>query len=210
MALNEDLEYQKVYGYSVSFNGTKLHLEWPPAGDASGVIEYLWMDDPAPIFRSHPALAVAEFHLAYGCEQIVGSTDEMFSQHNDNLINLRMDLIEEEFLELLDAEYQKKPAEVVDALLDLIYVCYGMLLALKFPACAGFAEVHRSNMSKLGVDGLPIRRADGKILKGPNYSPPDLESLLNWAQRAEFASINYANAEDFVQNFSAPGVEKEG
>ena len=42
-----------------------------------------------------------------------------------------------------------------------------------------FDEVHRSNMSKLGSDGKPIYREDGKVLKGPNFSPPNLEKFLS-------------------------------
>jgi predicted HAD superfamily Cof-like phosphohydrolase len=42
-----------------------------------------------------------------------------------------------------------------------------------------FAEIQRSNMSKLGADGKPIYREDGKVMKGPNYSPPDLAGVLS-------------------------------
>ena len=68
--------------------------------------------------------------------------------------------------------------EAADALADLDYVVQGSNLVFGLPAEALAAEVHRSNMSKLGTDGLPIRREDGKIMKGPNYSPPDLAPII--------------------------------
>jgi len=73
--------------------------------------------------------------------------------------------------------------EAADALADLDYVVQGSNLVFGLPAEALAAEVHRSNMSKLGADGLPIRREDGKIMKGPNYSPPDLAPIIAAAGR---------------------------
>ncbi len=70
---------------------------------------------------------------------------------------------------------------IADALADLLYVVYGTVdthgLSDKMPAI--FSEVHRSNMSKLGEDGRPIYRSDGKVLKGPNYSPPAISDILS-------------------------------
>lgn len=81
--------------------------------------------------------------------------------------------------ELLDM-HDNPEKHVADALTDLQYVLDGAWLALGFhrvkEECV--AEVHRSNMSKLGLDGLPIKREDGKILKGPNYSLPDLGPIV--------------------------------
>lgn len=65
-----------------------------------------------------------------------------------------------------------------DALGDLDYVVQGSNLAFGFPAERVVSEIHRSNMSKLGEDGKPIYRDDGKVLKGPNYEPPDVASVL--------------------------------
>jgi len=67
---------------------------------------------------------------------------------------------------------------VADAIADLLYVVYGAALTFGIPTAEVFAEVHRSNMTKLGDDGLPIYRDDGKVLKGPHYSPPDLAPIL--------------------------------
>lgn len=93
-------------------------------------------------------------------------------------IHLRMDLIEEELDELRLAIVDENIVEVADALTDILYVVYGAGLTFGINLDKTFAEVHRSNMSKLGEDGKPIHREDGKILKGPNYTPPDLTFIL--------------------------------
>ena len=64
--------------------------------------------------------------------------------------------------------------EAADALADLVYVIYGMALETGIDLAAVLAEVQRSNMSKLGTDGRPIYREDGKVLKGPGYFAPDV------------------------------------
>ena len=69
--------------------------------------------------------------------------------------------------------------EVIDALTDISYLVEGRFVGVGVPSDAAFDEVHASNMSKLGADGKPIYREDGKILKGPNYCPPNLAPLLN-------------------------------
>ena len=69
--------------------------------------------------------------------------------------------------------------EVIDALTDISYLVEGRFVGIGVPSDAAFDEVHASNMSKLGADGSPIYREDGKILKGPNYSPPNLAPLLD-------------------------------
>lgn len=68
--------------------------------------------------------------------------------------------------------------ECADGLTDLRYLVDGGNLIFGFDGDALLAEVHRSNMSKLGADGKPVRREDGKTLKGPNYSPPDIAGVL--------------------------------
>jgi predicted HAD superfamily Cof-like phosphohydrolase len=94
--------------------------------------------------------------------------------------DLRIELIREEFLdELVPAIEAHDIVAVADALTDILYVTYGAGLAFGIDLDACFAEVQRSNMSKLGADGKPIRRADGKVLKGTDYSPPDLKKILD-------------------------------
>lgn len=68
--------------------------------------------------------------------------------------------------------------EMADALGDIRYVTDGANLVFGFPQEKILVEIHESNMSKLGVDGKPIVRADGKILKGPNYFKPNIRNIL--------------------------------
>lgn len=94
------------------------------------------------------------------------------------LIDLRFELIEEELKEFREAVEAKDLDGVADALTDILYVVYGAGLCYGIPLDKTFEEVHRSNMSKLGEDGKPVYRADGKVLKGPNWSPPDFSFIF--------------------------------
>jgi predicted HAD superfamily Cof-like phosphohydrolase len=91
---------------------------------------------------------------------------------------LRVKLIAEELKELREALKDKDIVEVADALTDILYVTYGAGLAFGIDLDKCFAEVQRSNMTKLGEDGKPLYREDGKIKKGPNYEDPDLKTIL--------------------------------
>lgn len=97
---------------------------------------------------------------------------------------MQRSLIVEEFKEFLDAENQLIMGLTVNAtdclkeLADLVYVCYQYAENLGWDLDEALDRVHRSNMSKLGPDGQPIRREDGKVLKGPNYQPPTLIDLV--------------------------------
>lgn len=90
----------------------------------------------------------------------------------------RRKFLAEEYIEYDDAEAASDLVEVADALADQVYIAIGTALCYGIDFARCFAEVHRSNMSKLGNDGEPVLRQDGKIMKGPNYSPPDLSFLL--------------------------------
>lgn len=93
-------------------------------------------------------------------------------------------LIVEEFKEFLEAENQLLTGFVVNAtdtlkeLADLVYVAYQYAENLGWDLDEALNRVHRSNMSKLGEDGEPVYREDGKVLKGPNYEPPNLSDLV--------------------------------
>ena len=91
---------------------------------------------------------------------------------------LRIELIVEELNELIDAKEDKDLIGIADALTDILYVTYGAGHAFGIDLDECFREVQRSNMSKLGEDGKPIYREDGKVLKGPNYSEPNLKKTL--------------------------------
>ena len=94
------------------------------------------------------------------------------------ITNLRLELIAEELNELYDAMEEKDIIAIADALTDILYVTYGAGHAFGIDLDKCFTEVQRSNMSKLGADGKPVYRDDGKVMKGSNYSEPDLQSIL--------------------------------
>ena len=100
---------------------------------------------------------------------------------NDETMELRIDLIEEELGELKDAIINADGTliDVADALSDLLYVVYGAGHSFGIDLDKCFTEVHRSNMSKLGEDGKPIYREDGKVLKGKNFTEPNLKEVLD-------------------------------
>lgn len=93
---------------------------------------------------------------------------------------MRLAILEEEVRELREAAEAGDMTEVLDALCDIQYVLDGTFLefGLHDMKRAAFEEVHRSNMSKLGKDGRPILREDGKVLKGPNFTPPNLGQFI--------------------------------
>jgi len=116
------------------------------------------------------------FHETYGLpvKDTPDITDPMTNK-------LRVGLLEEEVQELKEALENNDIVEVLDALTDIQYVLDGAYLSfgLSHLKETAFAEVQRSNSSKLGEDGKPIRReSDGKVMKGPNYSAPDLGQFL--------------------------------
>lgn len=146
------------------------------------------------------ASQVAQFHRAFGHPVNEHPSDVSIVE-----LRLRIKLIIEELIELMDALNTEQPmmwencrhhlrkaysacdsleparidpVEATDALADLTYVVTGMALVLGLPIVPAVDEVHRSNMSKLGQDGQPILASDGKIKKGPNYSPPNLKQFF--------------------------------
>ena len=97
---------------------------------------------------------------------------------------MQKDLIVEEFKEFIQAEHDMalmsivSRAECLKELADLVYVAAQYAENMDWDLEQALRRVHRSNMSKLGEDGKPIYREDGKVLKGPNYQPPDLSDLV--------------------------------
>ena len=126
---------------------------------------------------------VAQFHNAFG--QTVGEPV------TPELLALRKDLIAEEVRELFEEidksiallrQNQIVPKEIylnmLKEMADVQYVLSGMAVTFGMPLQKVFDRVHETNMSKLGRDGKPLMRADGKILKGPDYHPPTLDDLI--------------------------------
>lgn len=117
---------------------------------------------------------VKQFHEIYDCNIGVQAAFP-----NDAERDLRKKLLQEEFEEYLKAEADNNLVEVADALGDMLYIIYGTAVSYGIPINEIFDEIHNSNLSKLDENGLPIRREDGKILKGPNYFKPDISSIIN-------------------------------
>lgn len=125
---------------------------------------------------------VQEFHETYGLP-VEGAPNISDQKTND----LRINLIAEELDELKEALKNNDIVETLDALIDLQYVLDGAFLSFGLHDVkeTAFAEVHRSNMSKLGEDGKPIRReSDGKVMKGPNYFVPDMSQFIKGKKAA--------------------------
>ena len=91
---------------------------------------------------------------------------------------MRLNILEEEFNEYKAAVREGDLLEIADALADMKYVIEGTAHTYGIPLDELFSEVHRSNMSKLGADGKPLYRPDGKVLKGPNFESPRVAKVL--------------------------------
>ncbi len=130
---------------------------------------------------SSPAPLVREFHVQFGLTMYETPTLDL----PEELVRLRTALVQEEAAELFSAVSRYDIVQVADGLADLVYVLYGTALTFGIDLDAVVREVHRSNMTKLGPDGKPIVRADGKVLKGPNYEPPNLRRVLGLTPDSE-------------------------
>ena len=120
--------------------------------------------------------SVLEFHQAFG----LGVSHQPTINLEASVIALRHTLMEEENNEYLQAAKDGDLVEVADALGDMLYILCGTILehGMQHVIEDVFDEIQRSNMSKLGDDGKPVYREDGKVLKGPNYFKPNLEKVL--------------------------------
>lgn len=127
--------------------------------------------EPQPI---DPLVALRESHRVQRLISNAAPTLDV----PDTVKGLRCALIEEEAAEFRAAVEDGDIVGVADAIADLLYVVYGAALTFGIPVREVFTEVHRSNMTKLGDDGVPVYREDGKVLKGPNFSPPQLLPIL--------------------------------
>ena len=115
-----------------------------------------------------------EFRSKYG---ITNSPDKQTTAYQSRLIS-------EEFNEFIEAESliyrdnSKFREDTLKELADLVYVCYQYAENMEWSLDEALDRVHKSNMSKLGENGQPIYREDGKVLKGPNYKEPTLTDLI--------------------------------
>ena len=116
---------------------------------------------------------VEEFMTTFGQD-----VEKVASMPDRKTAMLRLKLILEEYEELETAVEEHHLVGIADALTDILYVTYGAGHAFGINLDECFEEVHESNMSKLGPDGKPIYRDDGKVMKGPDYREPDLRKVL--------------------------------
>lgn len=121
--------------------------------------------------------SVKEFHTAFG----LGVSEEPRADLGESKNLLRFNLMKEENEEYFEAVQNNDLAEVADALGDMMYILCGTIIehGLQHIIEDVFDEIQRSNMSKLGEDGKPIYREDGKVMKGPNYFKPDFSKIIN-------------------------------
>ena len=150
-------------------------------------------EDPEPPFFRDKETGMLSIEL----DDLIGSTNfelagdfmNAFGQEvlteptlpSPELAKLRLELIREEVEELNVGIEGMDIVEIADALTDILYVVYGAGHSFGIDLDECYHEVHRSNMSKLGADGKPIYREDGKVMKGPNYFHPNLKDILDGA-----------------------------
>lgn len=140
-----------------------------------------------------PAVSPRALAMIYQYQQTAAALGELLQQQaaqmNEEgdeagaLLLIRLQLCQEELAELAEAMGLGDIVGCLDALTDMTYVADGTYhtLGLGHYKLAALAEVHRSNMSKLGPDGVPIVSSAGRIVKGPDYSPPDLRAVMGLA-----------------------------
>ena len=121
--------------------------------------------------------AVEAFHKAFKIDCADSPTVDI----PQKIKTLRFRLMAEENEEYLDAAKKNDLIEVADALGDMLYILCGTILShgMQHIIEDVFDEIQQSNMSKLGEDGQPIYREDGKVMKGPNYFKPNIEKVIN-------------------------------
>ena len=121
--------------------------------------------------------AVQEFHTSFK----LGYKNEPIADLGEAKNTLRFNLMKEENEEYFEAAQNNDLVEVADALGDMLYILCGTIIehGMQHKIEEVFNEIQRSNMSKLGEDGLPIYREDGKVLKGPNYFKPNIKEILD-------------------------------
>lgn len=121
--------------------------------------------------------AVKKFHEAFG----LGCAKKPNPELKEITAELRYNLMAEENEEYREAAKNKDVVEIADALGDMLYVLCGTIIehGMQDKIDEVFDEIQKSNMSKLGDDGKPIYREDGKVMRGPDYFKPDIANILD-------------------------------
>ncbi len=125
--------------------------------------------------------SVAAFQSMFLCPQNVPFLPydrNYWTAQKPKVLALRKRLIEEEVDELMEAMRTYNKADILKELVDIVVVCVGMADTYGWDFDEAFQRVHQSNMSKVGKNGKPKYRSDGKVLKSENYVPPDLSDLV--------------------------------
>jgi predicted HAD superfamily Cof-like phosphohydrolase len=129
---------------------------------------------------------VREFHLKFGMT-VNDEPDPEDPMRGE--LDLRAKLMHEEFVEVIEAMSTTNDINAITKeLTDLLYVVYGTGVSMGVDLDKAFDLVHQSNMSKLGDDGKPIYREDGKVLKSHNYRPPDLTEVTHGRKQRDRSS----------------------
>ena len=125
----------------------------------------------------HQINSVKIFHEVYK----LSYKDSPVADIGIDKINLRFKLMAEENQEQFEAAKNNDIVEVADALGDMLYILCGTIIehGMQDKIEEIFDEIQKSNLSKLGDDGKPIYRNDGKVMKGPNYFKPKISEILN-------------------------------
>ena len=121
--------------------------------------------------------AVKDFHDTFGLNYNDSPTVDL----EKKIIELRFNLMKEENEEYIEAARNNDIVEVADALGDMLYILCGTIIEHGMSDIIEdvFDEIQKSNMSKLGADGKPIYREDGKVMKGPNYFKPNFSKFFS-------------------------------
>lgn len=129
-------------------------------------------------FLANPLTQVTAFHNFYQQPNNLGKLTQRMEYITDERLNMRYDLLAEELQELYIAAFDRDVYEIADALGDIVYLAYGMAIECGIDLTSVLAEIHCSNLTKMGKDGKPLLREDGKVFKGPDYMPPALDKVL--------------------------------
>jgi len=125
-------------------------------------------------------LNLRDFHEKFGL-----TINDTPTIPGDDVLQFRVNLINEEAEEFEQAAKARNLVEMADALADVIYVALGAAVSLGIDLAPVFEEVHRSNMTKVWSDGHVRRREDGKVIKPPTYSPANIAQELERQARKE-------------------------
>lgn len=197
-------EYSKGHcdGYKEGYKNAMAAINGLKQPGALEMVEEFHKAFYCPVLKS-PIIPDVPFGYVFVMDHIE-KIKEQFKITDNSRAFLRIKLMFEEFTEVAEAISTHDLTKILDGLCDLLYVVYGTAheFGLGPVLKEAFREVHRSNMSKLGADGKPVLREDGKVLKGPNFTPPDLAGIIT----------RYQNNQQDIEKWreGVKNAEKEG